>query len=376
MGNSRAEIMTRDIFMKKSFLLFLSILLCASIGFTQAVIENPEKPLSTNPGRVIRLKEIMRIVDEGRDFYFKLPWGLGVAEDGFIFVQDGIRLFKFDRDGKLVKNIVRGGQGPGEITTELTNFVVKGNDVVLLCGPMSKIVHLDHDGKLMEEIVIEERRPYKVVSRHGGKYLLFDFKVVSLDRKEGERPLDHNLFFLDEKGAMEPIPCSFSTKRYIRIRKLGGRAAARSIPMTQLEFLGVQDRFLYVSHTHEYLVKQFDLEKNQINRMFRRNYSRARFEADDYRPFKYYNDVHRLAAHKNNLWVLTSTFNEEKGILVDVFDEEGKFQDNFYLPLLKSKTGDSYHQLYFPVVIQGDYIYAIEHDEDWAFSVAKYEILD
>lgn len=86
--------------------------------------------------------------------------------------------------------------------------------------------------------------------------------------------------------------------------------------------------------------------------------------------------MHRLAAHKNNLWVLTSTFDEEKGILVDVFDEEGKFQDNFYLPLLKSKTGDSYHQMYFPVVTQGDYIYAIEHDEDWAFSVTKYEILD
>ncbi len=41
---------------------------------------------------------------------------MGVAEDGFIFVQDGIRLFKFDQDGKFIQNIVREGQGPGEIT--------------------------------------------------------------------------------------------------------------------------------------------------------------------------------------------------------------------------------------------------------------------
>ena len=362
--------------MKKSFLIVLSISLCVSIGFAQTVIENLEKPLSANSGRVIRLKEVMRIVDKGRDFYFKLPWGLGVAEDGSIFVQDGIRLFKFDRDGKFVNNIVREGQGPGEITTELTNLVVMGNDVVLLCGPMSKIVHLDHEGKLMGEIVIEGRRPYKVISRHGGKYLLLDFKVIPIGRKEGERKLDHYLFFLDEKGVIEPVSSSFPTQSYIRIRKLGGRAAATSIPMTQLEFLGVQDRFLYISHTHEYLIKQYDLKNNQIRKTFRREYPRARFEADDYRPFKYYNDVHRLAAHKTNLWVLTSTFDKEKGILVDVFDEEGKFQDSFYLPLLNSKTGDSYHQLYFPVVIQGDYVYAVEHDEDWAFSVAKYEILE
>lgn len=241
---------------------------------------------------------------------------------------------------------------------------------------MSKIVHLDLDGKLIKESIIEGRRLHKVISHHDGKYLLLDFKVIPIGRKEGERQLDHYLFFLGEKGAIEPVSSSFPTQSYIRIRKLGGRAAASSIPMTQLEFLGVQDRFLYISHTNEYLIKQYDLKNNQIRKTFRRDYPRARFEADNYRPFKYYNDVHRLAAHKNNLWVLTSTFDKEKGILVDVFDEEGKFQDNFYLPLLNSKTGDSYHQLYFPVVIQGGFVYAVEHDEDWSFSVAKYEILD
>ncbi len=235
---------------------------------------------------------------------------------------------------------------------------------------------MDLDGKLIGEIIVEDRRPYKVIDFSDNRYLVFDFKIISFEKKEGEQPLDHCLFYCDENGTIESVPYSFPTKSYIRIRKLGGRAAPSSIAMTQLEFLGVQDRFLYISHTHEYLIKQFDLETNQISKMFRRDYPRARFETDEYRPFKFYNDVHRLVAHKKDVWVLTSTFVEKKGILVDLFDEDGKYRDNFYLPLLNSKTGDGYHQLYFPVVVQGGFLYAIEHNEDWVFSVAKYEIRD
>jgi hypothetical protein len=325
--------------MKKVWLLFLFVHLFAHFGVGQSVIENPGKPLSKNPGRILRLKEVMRIIDEGKAFYFKLPWGLGVAGNGSVFVQDGIRLFKFDPNGEFVKNILREGQGPGEITTELTNFGVSEDEILLLCGPMSKIVRLDFDGKLIGEIIVEECRPDRVVGFFDNRCLVFDFKVISFDRKEGERPLDHTLFYCDEKGSCESIPGSFPTKSYVRIRKLGGRTAVSGTPMTQLEFVGVQDRFLYISHTHEYLIKQFDLESNQISKMFRRDFPRSKFEADDYRPFKYYNDVHRLVAHQNDVWVLTSAFDSEKGILVDFFDEEGKYRDNFYLPLLNSKTG-------------------------------------
>jgi hypothetical protein len=68
-------------------LLFL-FLLTAPKDFcsVQTMIENPQKPLSTNPGRVLRLKEAMRIVDQGKAFYFKLAWGLGVSGDGSVFV--------------------------------------------------------------------------------------------------------------------------------------------------------------------------------------------------------------------------------------------------------------------------------------------------
>ena len=88
----------------------------------------------------------------------------------------------------------------------------------------------------------------------------------------------------------------------------------------------------------------------------------------------YGHDLHRVLVHKNRIWALTSTYDPKKGSLVDAFDSEGKYVDNFWLPLLNVRTGDNFSQRYFPVMIRGDYLYAVEHDAEWSFSIAKYKI--
>ena len=40
----------------------------------QTVIENPATPLAKNAGRVVALKEVLRIKDEGEAYYFKYPY--------------------------------------------------------------------------------------------------------------------------------------------------------------------------------------------------------------------------------------------------------------------------------------------------------------
>jgi hypothetical protein len=40
-----------------------------------------------------------------------------------------------------------------------------------------------------------------------------------------------------------------------------------------------------------------------------------------------------MSLYKDRLWVFTSTMDEKKGILVDVFGFDGKYLDNFYLSL-------------------------------------------
>lgn len=70
---------------------------------------------------------------------------------------------------------------------------------------------------------------------------------------------------------------------------------------------------------------------------------------------------------------MTSTFDPKKGILVDVFSREGKYLDNFYLPLFKIRKKNP--QYYAPMAVYGDFLYLLEADEDDLISLIKYEII-
>ncbi|MCJ7617680.1 MAG: hypothetical protein MUO43_14205, partial [Desulfobacterales bacterium] len=59
--------------MKKRAIL-LSLFLTFSFTSAQDIIENPEKSLSKNTGRVLELKEVLRITDESGEFYFSRPY--------------------------------------------------------------------------------------------------------------------------------------------------------------------------------------------------------------------------------------------------------------------------------------------------------------
>jgi hypothetical protein len=133
------------------------------------------------------------------------------------------------------------------------------------------------------------------------------------------------------------------------------------------------ERFTFLFHTPEYMVKVFDPDKVEIVRSFRRKYSRVeRTKKGDGLP-EYHNDVYWLLLYKDKIWVITSTFHEEKGLLVDVFNKDGRYLDNFYLPILGAKKND---WIYAPMAVSGDFLFVIERDEDELFYVAKYKIED
>jgi|GEM_PF-5516105 hypothetical protein len=61
-------------------IIVLSFVLLPLILFSQQIIENPDKPLARNAGRILKLQEVWRITDEGGRFYFKAPSNLEVAK--------------------------------------------------------------------------------------------------------------------------------------------------------------------------------------------------------------------------------------------------------------------------------------------------------
>jgi len=361
--------------MRKSVLLFSLLSIFTSIILAQTIIENPEKPLSKNAGRVIQLKEVMRIKDEEGKFFFASPWNVKVAKNGSFFIHEQNKLYKFDANGRFVKNLYKKGEGPGELNQNLTDVIIGEDEIILASSNMRKIIRLDMQGNLIEE-VRPEWKFSTLVGYYSGKYYFTQYERKSLaERTSGIGKRNLKLCVASHKREITPTAYIFPITVSFNI--IRGRFAS-TILISWLRRIGESERYVYLFHTPEYLVKLLDLEKVEVVRSFRRKYERVKRILPEEKKTqlllpKFHNDIYILAIHKNNLWVITSTVDNEKGILVDVFNREGKYLDNFYLPLLNLKRND---HLYAPMAVYGNCIFVIEIGEDELISVAKYEIID
>ena len=332
--------------MNKLLTVFFLMFLFFSNSSAQTIIENDGKPLNQKAGRILKLEEVLRIEDKGSDFYFKSPLGFDIACDGSVFLIDEIRLYKFGEGGRFEKNLVEFGQGPGEVSIEITNFLVTGDEIIIFCGPMKKIIRKDLNGKFKKEFILRDFYFCQLLAYDQGKYFMVDSKPRDPSRKDGINIYDHNLIILDENGNTISFPYSFPTKNIVTTRSFKGKGSRLTRIITRIQASTLSHNYIYLSHTEEYLILQFDIEKQKIVRGFRRKYSRQKSLMSKYHSIDYCNDINGILVQENKVLILTSTFNKEKGILVDVFDDSGRYIDNFYLPLLNSKTGYDFPSMF------------------------------
>ena len=126
------------------------------------------------------------------------------------------------------------------------------------------------------------------------------------------------------------------------------------------------------------MISLLDLHKPEISRNIKREFKRIDLTYKKKPTIlvpKYKNDICRPLLYKNNLWVVTSIFSKDKGLLTDVFNQEGKYIDNFYLPLFSIKTEESL-RYYAPMTISGDFLFTCEERDDGLMVINKYEIID
>lgn len=348
----------------------------AGIMTSQQVIENPEKPLSAKAGRVIQLKEISRITDEEGKFFFVEPWDVFAGRDGSVYVQEPKKLLKFSVNGKFIRNLFKWGEGPGELNGNLTGVIVREDDIILYSSNIMKLVRIGLDGKLIEDKKFSKGPFGSLLGYHDGKSFMMKRVWEDIPKISGLYEAKSRLIIVTEKE--EIIETSFllptTESRYIGPGGRGSSVGGISRPMP----LRVSERYVFLFHTPEYLIKILDLEKSEIVLGFRRKYDRVRYAPagkipEGYPIPKYHNDLCRLIWHKERLWAVTSTFDKNRGILVDVFNQEGQYLDNFYLPLFKIRRNNP--QYYAPIAIAGDFLYVLEADENDLISLIKYEIV-
>jgi hypothetical protein len=367
---------------KKAPLALASILMLTA-AFGQEAVTLPSKPANPRAGRVLGLREVLRISDAGGEFFFKRPRMIQPAPNGGVLVVDEDEFLRFDAQGKFLVNMFRAGQGPGEFR-RITDHLIRGAGILAFQDNPMKCVFLDLGGKFLREVK-PEGRVSRLFGPCGDRLLAAEESYPDIDkvRKPEGDVLDivWTLKLMTDEGRVEATSLSYPTKWFGK--RLGGAFIADNV--TFLHCVPLEDGLVAVAHEDTYAIKIADPARNTAVRTIRRDYRRVKYEpekTDDAPggarglpfPLAHFNDIQRLYGVEGRIWAVTSTLDPAKGVLVDVVSPRGEYLDSFYLPLPK---GVSLQRLArHPLTVSGRTILTSETLEDGRIEIVKYEIVD
>jgi hypothetical protein len=346
----------------------LGLSLAVSV-IAQDLIRNPAKPLASEPSRVLKLETVFEIRDDSGDFFFKYPYRFDVDPKGCLYVLDQDQLLKFDPGGKFLFNLYRKGQGPGEIGSnfQMVSFFAQDDSVTVFDG-RNKIMRFDGAGKLVEEIRQSAGDFFELMGPAEKGFYMRGQTSAPWGGGAGFKDIETSTSLVSPDGRSAEKIAGFTSRIY----------QGSNFGMDWDNYLQVFDRSnraLYVSHTCEYKVVRADLARRRIVASFTRAYRRVPFVVKDHEkdfyarnnpPKKdFENDIAGLFVCNGNIWVKTSTSDEIKGSLFDVFDPRGRFVDSFFLP--KGLT---------LALADGPFAYVLEKKEDESIVLRKCRMLD
>jgi hypothetical protein len=362
--------------------MFLDIPLSGQ-GAAQVVIENPSKPAARNADRILELKEVMRIKEDGGEFFFKSP-SMQVGPDSFVFVRDEEQLLKFDPKGKFVRNFFRKGQGPGEFL-RLAGFFILNPGLMIQGTNPRKLTRFSDDGVILKEAPFSSPLGAPAPVGKSGDAFVFTVAENALALFKGATSgvvtvSTHVFVWTEQRAALEK-KASFPGDVFV-IKLPGGGA---SFWITPLIVGSPWKGMLALSHEQKYLVKILEIETGKIIRSFRRSYDSIKYNPPktgfvvngiDYGrpPKKFVSDIEDIFPVGEVLWIVTSTRDKDDNPLIDVFDSQGSYQDRFYIRRPPG-AGTSFMRSRGSTVIQDGFLYQIERQDDFV-SIAKYEIKD
>jgi len=351
---------------------------------------NPQKPINPKAGYILNLKKKMKIADDGEEFYFRYIIDVKISSDSSIFLLDQRELLKFESDGKFVANFYKHGQGPGE-ATYVSNFLIKDNRLIVFDGSQSRVLIFDHETqKLKKEFKLDFIGYYEFIEANDD-VMFFLHRVIPDTRGKVE------VFNLEMKFLS--IPFKGHQPRELRtfpMKYIALRAGEKSFSDSRAKFLSCSagKNLLFISYKPEYEIIVYDYELNRIINRFKRKYKRiltttetkkyapggniGKFSIDGKQFFdvpvdKYLLDIQQLLYFNNKLWVITSTVFKGNLILVDVFDKEGRYLDNFYLKC--PDNSNPYRASSWIKAVKDSYLYTAEQDDDGKLFLKKYEII-
>ena len=338
-------------------------------------------------GRTAVLKEVLRIGDEGGDFYLKQPTRIKTAPDGSIFIMDDEQFLRFDKNGRFINNQQKKGEGPGEYLS-LFDFTFLDNKIVLYSNQPAKIIETDITGTLLKEYRLERRMGFiRILNIDGDGYWLAQAGFEDIAKKNsGPFTLTLEISRGAYDGKTEKTGITFPEKWYMLKESSSKGVRMALISLSRSVFTMDGSSTLFASTSQPYGIQRVDLENKKVTGIIKRDYNSVPYsekepeegekENERSRPKDsipdFFSDVQYILIHNDHLWVLTSTVEKDKGVLVDVFTKDGKYTDHFYLPLPQVETANDLERK--PMFLDGDCLFTVESDEDENPVVVKYKI--
>ena len=361
-----------NIIFRSSFIVFLIFsLICLTFA------KNQTKPLSKNPDRTVVLKEVMRIEDNGENVIFRNPKFLNLLEDGSLIFYDFPHILKYDEEGEFVFKILKKGSGPKECQ-DPSFYFVDDNQIYIHSWIPPKILIYDLDGKYKEE--------YKTPSSLFRFLGLIDNKIYGIRDEIRYSDFIHKEGIYDTPYSVYEITNNF--KKLKKIQDIPVKHYIKKARWRQRTLFSVLtfEHYLFIIHTSEYQISRLNLRTGQIDKVFKRPYTRIKSEVKeeedqdiynpvprDFRlpPLKYVFDVWWIQVYKNSLWVFTSTKKGKKS-LIDVFNMEGNYIDRFYL---EYPDNGLFHNPSNTLISDAGYLYVPEENKETGlFCITKYKI--
>jgi hypothetical protein len=357
-----------------SLIILMDLLSVCALGFGQ-IIENPAKPIAKNAGRIVTLKEELRIEDTGAGYFFKNPGPIRVSPRGDIFFKDGPeQALQFDPEGRFIRNLFKKGQGPGELSTLGDTWA--SPDRLYLRGYPPKILVYDYEGNLVRELPLRG-------GLLGGRFILADQANLllygtgrpDLSGGTGFRDIPWDIIEIAPDGTSQKTIGSFPIPSFLEVQE-GGAISGTS--WNQLQVVALNGNSLFLNSSPEYLIEHFVRDKKAVFLRFRRPYTRQkRTESGGVSASRgsgpsapeFWPDIFALHIVDGQLWVQTWTVTEKKGILFDVFDTKGRYIDSFYIQsMMKGEDGQPAR---IRMTIVGGFAYFNEEGSDGLVVIRK-----
>ena len=349
------------------YVFFIIILFLPFLSYTGDITENPNSQSNKNAIRKVNLQEVMRFSDvPEKEIYFKYPLAIKLDDDGNIYILDMPHILKFGPDGKFLVKMIKEGQGPGELPDgyvgSLADFIIAKNKVIAFSN--NKALWFNEKGEFQEE----KRLP---INGFWANFIVTpDLNYYAFERIKPRRDVLQKVGSYKYPVYLWRISPDFKEKKLIYKWELSGKVREDgSYLLTDPRYILIDSEILIATLTAEYGFFSFDLKKSKIVKTFTQKYKRIKYQRGIY----YMPAIFSFHYVWPELWVVTSTKDENKNLLIHSWDLKTGDMEEFYLKFPKGETY-RFRGVGSRIAIVSGFMFSIEQNSEGFYNIVKYRI--